>query len=269
MRKKDIQRLIRKYFPYGNFSQYVIVLLTGVVLILLTVFMPFNKTYTPIAKEDNTTTGRKQEHTLPQTTAYYRTTASVSSSTTTSAPTTMPEKTTVPEKETVSEKTDSALAILSEEIIDSSYQSVNGYTWEEIYSLMVTIGQTSPMDQGLVCGFNLLYDVHSTPLLLIGRYDPENKVSDMMLYVAENGNIYELLQMNGVVFYSPSRNVYYVDAADVAYQYVPHVMKKIVYQNQSFPDDVILLPITDAMGKVITNDNIADYLTTFGEGMKS
>ncbi len=158
------------------------------------------------------------------------------------------------------------------EVVDSFYQYVNDYDWQDLYTLMILIGQTGiGLNEGSVgkhSSFSILsMNPEFDPMIFIGFTDPATNVSVMTLYITDHGYCYELLKVfNDRIYIKPDEGAICTVNGDAVYRYSPHVLKKMPKAAGTVPEGFTPLPVTDATGIKISRQDVESYLIRYGKG---
>ncbi|MBQ9911164.1 MAG: hypothetical protein IJM50_06675 [Lachnospiraceae bacterium] len=158
------------------------------------------------------------------------------------------------------------------EVVDSFYQYVNDYDWQDLYTLMILIGQTGiGLNEGSV-GKHASFSIFTMnpefdPMIFVGFTDPATNVSVMTLYITDHGYCYELLKVfNDRIYINPDEGAICTQNGNAVYRYSPHVLKKLPKTSGQVPGGFVPLQITDATGIKISRQDVESYLIRYGKG---
>ena len=156
--------------------------------------------------------------------------------------------------------------------VDSFYQYVSGYTWEDLYTLILLI---SPSSEGITEGSdgkNAAFSIFRIredcdPLIFIGFNDPETHRNNMALYITDGGFVYELLRIReSDIFIDPEDGTILIPEDRALYRYTPHVLLKEERNDASVPEGFVRLPVSESKGIVVTSQNIDAYVNDYTGG---
>ena len=149
--------------------------------------------------------------------------------------------------------------------MDSYYQYVNDYDWQDLYTLMILIGQTgigiNEGSEGKNTAFSIFsFNPEFDPMIFVGFNDPETNKSVMTLYITDGGFVYELLQVKEAEIYiNPQLGAIMVEGENAYYRYSPHVLMKTEITDGNVPAGFVKLPIIDSTGMIVTRQNVEEY----------
>jgi len=225
-----IIKTIRQDFTNKYFWRYMLVIVLSVFLIAAAIIMPKPKKKEKIEASTEATVESTEEST----------------------------------QETTAKK--QSRSVSKTEILQSHYQYVNNYTWQQLYALIICCSQTNVDIEGHA-GFSLIkVSDDFDPLLLIGKFNPETNVATMTLYITDNGYVYELLPVSGVFYVDAQDKTFYINNADIGYEYSPHVLLQKTYADQKDIQSVAeLVPIVDAEKIQVLSEDIEKYIWDISE----
>lgn len=152
-------------------------------------------------------------------------------------------------------------------IVDSYYQKVEGYTWQDLFSIMASIPQTTPNRGERKPVIALLeYPDIGYPLYFLGLSDEALETASLDLFVLDDGYIYELLSFEDEVFYSAEKNCFFLKNAGKQYTYAPHVLLEQDLPQSEWPEDTVRLPLSDISRDKVTTEGIGAYVIDLSEG---
>ena len=151
---------------------------------------------------------------------------------------------------------------------DSSYQYANDYSWEDLYSLLAAITQSSPDRGSMVPAVTVVrLDPDLDPFLFAGFTDPETAVCRYEVLTMDSGYVFKLLTFEDEVFYSAREKAFYLKNAGEKYVYTPHVFLVEAVDPADWPDDTERLPIHDISETMVSIDTLPSFmLDVSGEG---
>ena len=181
-------------------------------------------------------------------------------------------KTGAQDAETTKDRTATEASLAIDVPVDSYYQYVNDYDWEDLYSLMINICLSgvglSEGSTGKDPSFALFsFDAALDPMIFVGFTDPATGKSTTTLYITDHSYVYELLKVDDEKIYVDWENGRIMTGSGQAYyRYTPHVLLKSETGSGTIPPEFEELPMTDARGQVVTSENIGMFLSVFEEG---
>ena len=167
-------------------------------------------------------------------------------------------------EETAVETSEETTASLVPEgtVVDSSYEAAPGYTWEDMASLFILIGTTSPnLPEGGKYIFSLLsFTDGSSPLFFNAVKTSDGRVTDITVYTEDDGKIYELLHESGPVYTDfESRTVFFPNSGK-CYVYVPHCM--VMNDFSVLPGNAVEIPFTEGDTQEFPAEILEEYVFT-------
>lgn len=156
--------------------------------------------------------------------------------------------------------------------MDSYYQYVNDYDWQDLYTLMIGVCQTAnrldPDCVGKEPAFAIVrLSEEWDPFIFLGFHDKATNRTNMTLYVVDDGYVYELFKAREEeIFVDPERGLLLFGDGSAYYAYSPHVLLKTETGTDRIPDGFIPLPITDAAGLMLIRENLESFVIDYSGG---
>lgn len=152
-------------------------------------------------------------------------------------------------------------------VLESSYQYVNGYTWDDLYTLLAGVAQTTTgLEHRTPYMLIVRLDTGWDPLLFIGLKENGSEAGSFSVYVVDEGYLYLLMSFEDEVYYNPDTEFFYLKNAGKKYIYAPHVMLEGDAPEESWPDSAVKLPLQDISGIKISADHLEDYYLDISQG---
>lgn len=108
------------------------------------------------------------------------------------------------------------------QVVDSSYKRVENYSWEDMYTLLVILAKTTPVEGTEKPIFTIVRAPKSqAPLLIVGKKDDDGN-ENIEIYVLSEMKIYLLLKTKGQFEADVKHGLLYDKAAGKIYDYEPH-----------------------------------------------
>lgn len=148
-------------------------------------------------------------------------------------------------------------------VLDSTYTTAENYSWEDLYSLLALITQTTPVDGEKTPVFAMVSVPKSNaPLLLVGKSDYDGN-ADLEIYVFSEQKIYQLLKTKGNFAIDLKEGLLYDRNADKIYSYEPHNLLETdgaLIDKSAFHFEPIPYTNLTEEENAITVENIRDYV---------
>ena len=153
------------------------------------------------------------------------------------------------------------------EIVDSKYQFVNDYEWEDLYTLLAGVAQTTTgLEYRKPYMLIVRLDAEWDPLLFIGLKNNDSDTMNLEVYVIDDGYLYRLIGFDDEVYYHPDTQFFYLKNAGKKYIYAPHVFLEGEAAQKDWPEGTKPLPIQEISNIRISVDNLDDFILDLSEG---
>ena len=110
-------------------------------------------------------------------------------------------------------------------IRDSYYETAEGYTYEDLYTILLVVETTTPLEEGDRAVFKLLRVPESAAPLLFTGIERADGHTDVTVYVFGSGRCYRLLATGDPICYDPASGLLYLPETDEVLSYSPHILK--------------------------------------------
>lgn len=154
-------------------------------------------------------------------------------------------------------------------IFDSYYQKTEGYSWQDLYTTLITLLETTPAGEGDAPVFCMIdADYLEAPFFISGLLRADGSKSlTIGLYAKER--YYELIEVNESILYDAENGAFFCPDSGMVYRYAPHVMLGFSSSDLSMDAfDFRELPYMKASAEnAVTVEQIEDLVTyPGGEG---
>lgn len=132
-------------------------------------------------------------------------------------------------------------------VLMADYQEVADYSWQDLYTVLLGILRTTPLEAGEEPIFCLPRGmITDTPLYITGVRRADG-TEDITVAICEEEKYYVMLSHQGILQIDVKNSAFYDEANGIVYQYAPHVMlaysassvDRSVYDFQPIPYRVI------------------------------
>ena len=156
------------------------------------------------------------------------------------------------------------------QVVDSKYQFVNEYTWDDLYTLLAGVAQTTTgLEYRKPYMLIVRLDAAWDPLLFIGLRNNESASTDLQVYAIDEGYLYRLIGFEDEVYYNPMTQFFYLKNAGKKYIYAPHVFLEGTAAEDEWPKGTVPLPLRDISGIRVSVDNLDEFILDISEGGES
>ena len=153
------------------------------------------------------------------------------------------------------------------QVIDSSYQYVNDYAWDDLYTLLAGVAQTTTgLEYRKPYMLIVRLDAAWDPLLFIGLRNNGSAGTDLQVYAIDDGYLYRLAGFEDEVYYNPKTQFFYLKNAGKKYIYAPHVFLEGPAAAGGWPEGTVPLPLRDISGIRVSVDNLDEFILDISEG---
>ena len=153
------------------------------------------------------------------------------------------------------------------QIIDSQYQFVNDYAWDDLYTLLAGVAQTTTgLEYRKPYMLIVRLDAAWDPLLFIGLKNNDSTSTDLQVYAIDEGYLYRLIGFEDEVYYNPKTQFFYLKNAGKKYIYAPHVFLQGTADASDWPEGTVPLPLQDISGIRVSVDNLDEFILDISEG---
>ena len=151
-------------------------------------------------------------------------------------------------------------------VVDSSYQYVNDYAWDDLYTLLAGVVQTTTgLDHRKPVMSIVRVDPSWDPLLFIGLRENGSETCRFEIYSMDGGYLYRLLSFDDVVYYDPETRFFYLKNAGRKYIYAPHVLLEAAAES-NWSSHTRELPVWDLTGFKVSVDHLDPYILDLTRG---
>lgn len=153
-------------------------------------------------------------------------------------------------------------------IYDSYYQKAEGYSWQDLYTTLITLIETTPLSEGDEALYCMLdEDYLETPFICtcIRRADGSASFT-IGLYARER--YYSLLTAERELLFDRDSGAFYDPVLGIVYRYAPHVFLGFLAEDQPMTDfSFDTLPFIKASAESpVSVEEIETLVVRFGEG---
>ncbi|GEM_PF-5143687 len=148
------------------------------------------------------------------------------------------------------------------EIIDSYWQEVEGYSWRDMYVMLMEITRTSPHLIKETTGMSLFKTRYTRiPLFFTGGHNNDTDQDEYHLYICESSKVYELIVTSKRLLYNPNTDALMIAGdKEYCYYYEPHVLLKV--KNEAPLSEYIEIPFVSFTGETwySTSENLDSFV---------
>lgn len=147
----------------------------------------------------------------------------------------------------------------SRTVLPSIYQAIPGYTWEDIYVILISVIMTNlPSDHHTPIFTIVRIASLSNPVLIAGFQNRETGEQTCTIYSVENETLYQMHQTTSPISYDPELELLYLEQDNLWLAAQKHVLYEPNFKN--ITPHASELTWYHALEHLITSENIHTFI---------